>query len=202
MGLFLSMSSIVGAISAEVQACMAEYAATRRGIFEPASATTHEHQIARLTESSSGITLIYPDHFLEWDEVSAFLSLKLRKPVFSFHIHDGDFWMFILYVNGAESLKFNPIPDYFEELQPYERAQWLPTGEQVVQFVPNIRPERLAPYLIEWTDDGLEGTAHPEDSSGFVDWQVTDFMRELGFAFCELDDPNCHAFRFDMKARR
>ncbi|MBU6411830.1 MAG: hypothetical protein KGS45_00005 [Planctomycetes bacterium] len=196
------MSSIVGANRAEVEASIAEFAAARRGVFEPESPDSPEFEKARLTESASGITVIYADNFMEWDEIAAHLSQSLKKAVFSCHIHDSDFWMFLLFVNGEEMLKFNPIPNYFEELNSDERATWLPSAEQVARYVPGVRAERLAPYLVEWPDDELEGKAHPEDSSGFRDWQVTDFQRELGFRFCEPGDPDCYTYRLKMKNRR
>jgi len=52
---------------------------------------------------------------LEWDESSAFLSRELQAPVFSFHIHDGDLWMYILHVNGLAVDQFNPVPDYWDD---------------------------------------------------------------------------------------
>jgi hypothetical protein len=202
MGLFLAMSSVVGANRAEVEACVAAYTASRNGSLEAASSGLSEDEEARLLEAPAGVTLVYPNGFTEWDELSAKLSADLKKPVFSFHIHDGDLWMFVLFANGEESLKFNPIPDYWEELEPDERAKWLPTADQVARHVPGVRSERLAPYLVEWPEDGLAGKAQPEDEFGYIDWQVVDFMRELGFRYPDPSQGQGVSYRFKVKPPR
>ena len=194
------MSSVVGANAAEVEACVGDYVAGRQGSFERVTTALPEDQEGRLLESEGGVTLVYPNHFTEWDEVSAKLSVDLKKPVFSFHIHDGDLWMFVLFVNGEEAVKFNPIPFYWEELEPEERAKWLPSAADVARFVPNVHAEQLAPYLVEWPEDGLPGKAHPDDEYEYIDWQVVDFMRRLGFRY---PDPGQGAlYRFKVKRRR
>lgn len=200
MGLFLAMSSVVGGTRSEVEACVAAYTATRGGSLEVASSGLSEAEEARLLEAPSGVTLVYPDGFTEWDDLSAKLSADLTKPVFSFHIHDGDLWMFVLFANGEEVHKFNPIPDYWEELEPDERVKWLPTADQLARYVPGVRSERLAPYLVEWPADGLVGKAQPEDEFEFIDWQVVDFMRELGFRY--PDPGQGVTYRFKVKRRR
>lgn len=196
MGLFLAMSSIVGANQAEVEACTAAYAASRGGSFDQTSDELSEAEESRLLESPGGVTLVYPDGFFDWDELSAKLSIDLNKPVFSFHIHDGDFWMFVLFVNGEEAAKFNPVPDYWDELEPEERAEWLPDPEVVARFVPGIRAEQIAPYLVEWPLEGLSGNAHPDDEYGYGEWQVVDFMRQLGFQYPEPGQ--CVSYRFKL----
>ena len=80
MGLYLAMSSVVGAKPAEVEACVADYVAGRQGTLERSAAELPEEQEARLLESGGGVTLVYPSHFTEWDEVSAKLSVDLKKP--------------------------------------------------------------------------------------------------------------------------
>lgn len=200
MGLFLAMSSVAGGSRAEVEACVAAYTETRNGSLEVTSTGLPEDQEARLLESQGGVTFVYPDGFTEWDELSAKLSSDLKKPIFSFHIHDGDLWMFVLFEDGREVAKFNPLPDYWEELEPDERAKWLPSADEVARHVPGIRSEQLAPYLVEWPQDGLPGKAQPEDEFGFIDWQVVDFMRQLRFGFPEPGQGV--SYRFRVKRRR
>ncbi len=200
MGLFLAMSSVVGAQTAEVEACVRDYVADRQGSLERVSGDLPEAQGARLFESVGGVTFVYPDAFTEWDDVSAKLSADLKKPTFSFHIHDGDLWMFVLFVNGAEAVKFNPIPFYWGELESAERAKWLPTAQDLAQYVPGVRAEELATYLVEWPEEGLPGKAHSDDEFEFIDWQVVDFMRRLGFKY--PDPGQGITFRFKVKRRR
>lgn len=200
MGLYLAMSSVVGANTAEVESTVRDYVATRHGSLERAAAGLPEEQEARLLESEGGVTFVYPNYFTEWDEVSAKLSVDLKKPVFSFHIHDGDLWMFVLFVNGEEAVKFNPIPFYWEELEPDERAKWLPSPADVARYVPGVQAERLAPYLVEWPEDGLPGKAHPNDEFEFIDWQVVDFMRQLRFRYPAPGQGVSYSFK--VKRRR
>lgn len=195
MGLFLSMSSVVGGRPAEVEACIRGYVEGRGGEFERAAVELAEDREARMLASSGGVTVVYPDEFYEWNDLSATLSAHLRKPTFSFHIHDGDLWMFLLFVEGNEVARFNPIPDYWEELDPAQRSTWLPGAEEIAKYVDRGRPEELAPYFVEWPEDELPGKAHEDDEFGFVDWQLVDFMRRLGFEFPDVGQGVSYQFR-------
>src|ERR1035437_1557147 len=157
MGLFLAMSCVVGRQSTAIVESLSAFVAERKGSLELSGTGVDEREAARLLECPAGVTFVYPDGFIEWDGASSQLSRDLKTPVFSFHIHDGDLWMFVLFVNGEEVARFNPIPDYWEELPTDERAKWLPTAEQVAVHVPNVRPDRIAPYLREWPEEGLSG---------------------------------------------
>lgn len=203
MGLFLAMSCVVGGSRAAVEGCLSLFVSERKGALEPTSATLPEKQEARLIESPAGVTFVYPDGFTEWDEASARLSRELKTPVFSFHIHDGDLWMFVAFADGRESAKFNPIPDYWEELPACEREKWLPTAEEIAAYVPGVSPQAIAPYLREWRDDDSLGgqRANPNDEFGYgVDWQVVDFMRQLGFVYPGPGEGA--AYRFSVSRRR
>ena len=175
---------------------LSTYTAGRGGSFEvcdePAEAET-----ARIAAGTAGSTVLYPDSFFDWDDASEKLSVDLATTVFSFHIHDGDLWMFVAFDRGAEVVKFNPEPDYWEELTSQERAAWLPMSEEVAALVPNVQPSRLSPYLRHWPEDGIDGKAHPEDDFGFEDWQLVDFVRELGFV---LPEPgNSSSYRMTLE---
>jgi hypothetical protein len=200
VGLFLAMSSVVGAKPKEVEASVGSYVTSRGGSFERASGTLREDQEARLLESQGGTTLVYPDGFTEWDEVSAKLSADLERPSFSFHIHDGDLWMFILFVDGNEAVRFNPIPDYWKKLGAEERSTWLPSANEIARHVPGAHADEIAPYLVEWPVDGLAGKAHADDEFAFIDWQVTDFMRRIGFHY--PGPGQGFAYRFSVKPQR
>jgi hypothetical protein len=200
MGLFLAMSSVVGAKTVEVENCIRDYVASRNGGLEIASGELSEDEEARILETSSGVTVVYPNVFCEWDDLSKKLSLDLKKPTFSFHIHDGDLWMFVLFVDGEQAVKFNPIPDYWGGVDPEEHASWLPSAQEVAKYVPNANSEALVPYLVEWPLDGLPGKAHDDDEFEFIDWQVVDFMQRLGFQY--PDPGQGTSYRFKVKRRR
>lgn len=203
MGNFIAMSSVVGGNQSEVVTCLKKYTEAGKGSFEAAAADVPTAEQARLVKSPGGVTLLYPDTFDDWEEISMLLSTELKKPVFAFHMHDGDLWMFVLFVNGMAAAKFNPLPEYWEELDPESRAEWLPTAAEIAQHVPGLSPERIAPYLVEWPLEGMEGKAHPDDEFNFdEDWQVVDFMRQLGFEYPDSDNPNCVTYRFRLKRKR
>lgn len=198
MGLFLAMSCVVGRDRAAVEECLASYVRGRRGKFETTTSEMSHDQVARLVQSPVGTTFVYPSNFCEWDEVSAFLSKEPSASVFSFHIHDGDLWMFRLSSDGVEAAKFNPIPEYWEQLSDNERKGWLPSPKKITRHLPGVTPEAIAPYLREWPADGRldRQKAHPDDEFEYgVDWQVVDFMRRLGFAYPDADNGISYCFR-------
>lgn len=202
MGLFLSMSAVVGGTPSEIESALSDFVTERKGTFSRATGQLPESEHAWQLQSNAGTTFVYPNGFLDWDAASARLSQRLSKPVFSFHIHDSDFWTFVLFVHGVEFAQFNPIPDYWNEQPVEERTRWLPKASDIAACVPGISPEKIAPYLREWPDDdSLMGRkAHPDDEFEYgVDWQVADFMRHLGFKYPEPDEGT--SYRFKIKDR-
>ena len=116
------------------------------------------------------------------------LSEELGKPVFSFHIHDGDLWMYVLFDQGQEVDRFNPMPDYWEELDDEaERESWRGNATAVAERVPGLAPESIERYLIFWDDEILLSAgrpkAYPNDKFHIGDdWQIVDFMRRVGLS--------------------
>ena len=188
MGVFLSLSGVIGADSAAVERSMASYVLARGGTFHPDVATPEEPDVAVIAENGLRTSVLYPQHFFEWDDVSRYLSAELRVPVFSLHIHDGDLWMFILFDSGLEVTQFNPIPDYWEALDPRERARWLGDAEAVAARIPGIAPDSISGYFVEWDDAtlGMEDSpkAYPDDEFSIGNcWQMIDFMRRIGLKY-------------------
>lgn len=109
--------------------------------------------------------------------------------------------MFLLFASGKEVTKFNPIPDAWEELSASERTKWLPSADQIAIHTPLVPAARIAPYLREWSLEGLEGKANPHDKFEYTNcWQVIDFMRELGFVYPEPGQGV--SYRFKVKRKR
>lgn len=154
----------------------------------------------------AGVAVLYPGNFFDWDSTSQFLSQRLKKPVFSFHIHDGDLWMYSLYEKGAVVDQFNPVPDYWQELDENERLSWQGNASEVAKRVPGLLPEQISKYLIQWGDDVLESDerkkAYPTDQfHNGDDWQLVDFLKKLGFDY-PVDDrgaPHGVTYRFECK---
>jgi len=134
--------------------------------------------------------VLYPWEFLEWDEASRQLSSQLSVPVFSFHIHDEDLWMFVLYDRGEQVAQFNPLPEYWDDGIPdEERASWSGDAATIASRIPGVEIDAISPYLRHWDlDEEAPGKAFPEDQFHFHDcWQMCDFMRKIGLRY-PLDD--------------
>ncbi len=168
------------------------YTRYKDGSMDEAKLTTEDECCLVVSAGIVGVTVLYPGEFFGWDDAAIFLSKVLEKPVFSFHIHDGDLWMYVLYENGEAVDQFNPMPDYWQELDDDERQTWKGNASEIACRIPGISPEQITRYLIQWGDDVFESEerkkAYPTDDFFYGDdWQLVDFMRKLGFDF-PLDD--------------
>lgn len=205
MGLFLSASGVLSPDGNAVRNAIASYVATTGGTFEPRAGTTTDRNIGVMRTSESSTTVLYPDGFSDWDDLSKFLSVELKRPVFSFHIHDGDLWMFVAFNDGNEVAWFNPIPDYWEQVDEEERNRWAGNAQSVASLVPGLAPGSIGRYFVPWTEDSLadEQKSYQDDEFAIgVDWQLTDFMRRLGFVYPLDDSGNPTGETFYLKIRR
>jgi hypothetical protein len=101
------------------------------------------------------------------------------------HIHDGDLWMYVLYVDGKDVDRFNPDPEYWGELSDEERRKWAGNAEVLAQYWNGIRAEDVSRYLTTWDpEDPNPLKAYPDDEFSIgSDWQVVDFMKKLGLIY-------------------
>jgi hypothetical protein len=158
-----------------------------------------------ITESGPNTTILYPSQFMFSEESSQHISKDLQVPVFSFHIHDGDLWMFILFDNGERATQFNPIPEYWGELDPQEKFAWAGDVERLTRLVPGLSADAIRNYFVEWTVDIVASSrkAYPDDSFEYgVDWQLTDFMRRVGLKYPVRDDGSLAGETFRLRVRR
>jgi hypothetical protein len=204
MGLFLSASGVLSPDGKAVGDAIAKYVKSAGGTYEPRAGTTNDRNMGVLTSTELTTTVLYPDGFADWDRLSQFLSTELKRPVFSFHIHDGDLWMFIAFDDGKEVAWFNPIPDYWEEVDDAERLRWAGNAQVVASLVPGLAAASIERYFVAWNDEvlGAEHKAYDDDEFATgVDWQLTDFMRRLGFAYPLDDAGNPTGETFYLKIR-
>ncbi len=203
MGLFLALSGVVDAKQGDVAAALAGYAKGRSGSFDLAQGSTDDRNIGAIVQEGPNTTVLYPDGFFEWDEASRHLSASLGKTVFALHIHDGDLWMFVLFADGAEIGRFNPMPDYWEELPPEEMAMWQGDADLIAQRIPGVSAAAIARYFKAWDDEDA-GKAYPDDEFEYGDcWQMCDFMKRVGLAYPLTDtgEPRGDTFRLRVKNR-
>lgn len=190
MGLFLAISGIINADKTAVEAALREFVNTRGGSIQKAPKSIEEVNTLVLLANNSNCSVLYPFSFFEWDEASRFLSEYLDVPVFSFHIHDEDLWMFVLFHKGQQAAQFNPLPEYWgDNISEAERASWSGNARDIALHVPGLTVDSISPYLRHWDlEDKKPGKAFPEDQFHFNDcWQMCDFMRKVGVKY-PLDD--------------
>lgn len=205
MGLFLSASGVLSSNGEAVRDAISSYVASIGGTFEARAGTMEDRNIGVIQSTQSTTTVLYPDGFTDWDDLSKFLSEHLRTPVFSFHIHDGDLWMFVAFEGGNEVAWFNPIPDYWRDVDDEERARWSGNAESVASLVPGVSPSSVAGYFCPWTEDVLSAGQKAYDDDEFpigADWQLTDFMRRLGFVYPLDQSGQSTGETFYLKLRR
>lgn len=185
MGLFLALSGVIGTPALEVQHTLKDFAALRSGSFELAEGTTNDPNIGIITYSGPNTTIMYPNGFIEWDDASQHISQTLQKPVFSLHIHDGDLWMYILFHKGEEIGRFNPLPEYWKELEPEEKQKWRGDANIIANLVKGVTPYEISKYFVEWDPDkDDEVRAYPDDEYPVGNcWQMVDFMRRIGLEY-------------------
>ena len=185
--MFLSASGLSGVTSANVEAALQSYQEQKQRQFYPAAGTTNDPDILVLTETADQkIFLLYPNGFFEWDELSAYLSSQLQCPVFSFHIHDGDLWMFVFFSQGEQITQFNPIPNYWDDgISDEEIDQWKGDASLIFAHWPGITEESISRYFTRWNLEAeTQAKAYPDDEFGFgCDWQMCDFIRKLGLIY-------------------
>lgn len=203
MGLFLSLTGVIGKAEEEVANSMAKYARTAGGGFEKEDLPVDNDNCFVIEQANGNTTISNSNAYPDWDSSSAFISRDLNAPVFSFHIHDGDLWMYILFVNGEPVDQFNPIPDYWAEDMSEEDIQsWKGDASVVAKYAGNIQPSTIANYLTRWDLDAEEiGKAYPDDEYGNEDWQLLDFMKKLGLPYPLYDDgmPSGQTYKFWTK---
>jgi hypothetical protein len=205
MGEFIAMSGVTGCTRTDVVRSLEEYASSKGGLMEQASPQKEPFDHLVISGGEDGrVTVLYPDNFLGWDEASSFLSVSLGAPVFSFHIHDGDLWMYALFVNGEAVDHFNPIPDYWsEEVSPEERSLWAGDAEVIADIWKGVDASSIEKYLVTWDlDEEGSSKAYNSDKFPYNDsWQLMDFMEKLGLSYPIDDKGEIHGdwYRFDVK---
>lgn len=204
MGHFLSLSAIVGHEDDAVASELHRFATLHGGDMIRKDRSPERAQTLVLHSTGPRTTALYPHTWVGWDQASQHLSENLDTPVFSFHIHDGDLWMYKLYSGGTTIDQFNPIPDYFRDLRDNdpEVLKWQ-GNPQLVAEAASMSPASIARYLIRWEEElfasDVPRKAYDDDEFHIGDdWQMIDFMRRLGFQFPLDEDGNAlgHTYHF------
>ena len=198
MGWFLSMSGIIGKTTEDVASCLQKFAIAYGGGLLRDNVKWSYENVCVIGQEHGNTTILYPGNFLQWDDASMFLSKELKTSVFSFHIHDGDLWMYVLYNNGTIVDQFNPIPDYWvEDISKEEFERWQGSAESIVRYVPEVDRNSICKYLTRWDLDLEQQKAYEEDEFEGEE-QIFDFMKKLKLQYPldANDEPTGQVFKF------
>ncbi|NLE60076.1 MAG: hypothetical protein GX616_17120 [Planctomycetes bacterium] len=125
-------------------------------------------------------------------ELAQEISRLLGAPVFQFHIHDGDLWMYELFSNGKQQDRFCQIPDYWADVDDSEKSSWQ-GNPSVLSSLFNVPERLLRPYFVftqELDTAGLQEKAFPDDRFPIgSEWAMTDFQRKLAIRYPDFGQP-------------
>lgn len=151
MGLFMSMSGVIGKTKEDVEKCLKEFAKNNGGDLLKENLDNENPKFCVINEKNGNATVFYPSGFNEFGDVSKYISEKLNCPVFFFHIHDGDLWLYFLYNKGILVDQFNPIPDYWDDsLSEVEINEQKGNAKLISELIPSVKIEDINKYLIRW----------------------------------------------------
>ena len=190
MGNFLALSAVIGRTKNEVVDSLTNYAkSVDGGLRKEDNIDSDTENCCIVGEENGNTSIFYPGGYLEWDDSSEFVSKELGATVFSFHIHDGDLWMYVLYHNGQVIDQFNPIPDYWDDnLSTQEIESWQGNAHAIAKYIPQVKVADIDKYLIRWDLEEEESLkAYPTDEFAKEEWQLVDFMKKLKVPY-PLDD--------------
>ena len=195
------MGGIIGPGQPAVIDALDAYASTFDGELLPEERPPDDGDILVLSSRENRHSVLFPYDFLHWDHACGWLSGHLKCPVFSLHIHDGDFWMTTLFDGGEAITGFNPIPDYWGEISDEERGFFAGNAAVMARHVPGLDPATIERYLVDWNPKSPpQGKAYPDDKHSYgEEWQMVDLMGRLGLEY-PIDVqgyPHGLTFRFD-----
>ena len=181
MGLFVSVSAVIGVAQADVTRALSTFVGTRHGVFQAEPRSPDDDDTMVIASASGNTTVFFPGNDLSWWETSQALSKMLKAPVFAFHIHDSDLWMYELYKNGEKIDGFNPVPDYWMEISDQERHAYRGNAQVVASCVPGVDAAEISKYFVTWDlNADAPARAYPTDEHAYGDeWQLLDFMKKL-----------------------
>lgn len=194
MGLFLQTAVIPDCSEDEVKNAVAAVAETYSQELETlGSDDAPEYPIinlipdeCRYQASERGVCILFNEDCIGYEALAGAVSKELGNAVLLLYIYDGDYWGYFLYDNGAEIDRFVPMPDYFEEVSEADMQQMKGNADVIAKYF-HVDKDSFEKYLVFWTGDMMDdysAKAYEDDEFGQCeDWQMTDFMRKLGYLY-------------------
>ena len=191
MGLFLSMMACKTSNQKKVIDSLIECMSEKNIILKSKNETNHitgEENEFQVISIQKGWILVFMSDVPD-EELAKNLSKKLNTPVFLFHIHNGDFWTYSLFITGELKDKHNPIPDYWKKINKKERQEWKGNPEILAEIF-NIPKESIEKYLIFWDDiEDEDKKAYSKDNYPIKnEWSMIDFQRKFGIEYPDFEN--------------
>jgi len=136
----------------------------------------------RYAESDDGVCILFNDGCIGYDALAKAVSGEAGKVCLLLYIYDGDYWGYELYDKGEILDRFNPMPDYFEEVSD-EKILKSKGDAQIIARYFHVEKASVERYLVRWSEEMLDEKAYADDEFGYEDWQMADFMRKLGYPY-------------------
>ena len=125
------------------------------------------------------------------DKLPQLLSKNLAAPVFEFHIHGGDFWMYQLFVSGELKDRHNPIPDYWSQIGEEEYNSWKGNSD-ILSHILHTPKSKIEPYIIFWNKTNIKDNHKAFTSDRFSvkdEWAMVDFQEKFGIEYPNFEKP-------------
>ena len=143
----------------------------------------------RWHQFDKGPAVLLNDGCLGYEALAGDLSAQLNAPVMLLYIYDDDLWGYYLYESGQELDRFATFPGYFAPGDPPDR----PGNAVLVARIFGVEETAIGKYLVPWPtamDEYYEEDVYAYDGDFYAAgdcWQMTDFMKALGFDYDLLD---------------
>ena len=168
MGLFLQVAIMPGCKKAEARTAVEEVA-------KKYSCSFDELESGDFTEEDLIISELIPDE-CQYAETAAGVSILFNDDCIGYD------WGYELYDKGEILDRFNPMPDYFEEVSE-EKIEQLKGDARIIAGQFHVEQASIERYLVRWSADTMDEKAYQDDEYGYEDWQMVDFMRKLGYPY-------------------
>lgn len=190
MGLFLTMMACRTSLRNDVINALSSIMKERGLLLKSKSKvdiTTGKNYQYEITNEKNGWIQIFCPQVPD-DSLANMLSKDLNVPVYQFHIHDGSFWIYKLFVSGKLIDKYNPIPDYWKKINRKESESWR-GNSAILASIFKIEESKIKPYLIFWNNEKNKNKkAFPTDEFPLLsEWSMVDFQKKLGIEYPDFD---------------
>lgn len=149
----------------------------------------------KFKNNDKGVLVIFNESANGYETLGKALSEEICMPVMLLYIYDSDGWGYFYCKDGAVKDLFSVCPEdashmgvkFKGKLQNTPPKQYKKSAKFIAkQF--HINAKEIINYYRVWTDELTENedVAYDDDEFTYGDgWQMTDFMRKLGFLFLD-----------------